>query len=162
MNKALTVALVALVALALAVAGCGGGDDSTGSTEVSVNADLTKAQFLQQANAICAKANQELDQEIEEFAKEHNLGGKKEPTKEVLAEAAEEILLPSATRQVEEIRDLGAPAGEEKAVDKILTAAEKAVEESEEDPAKAALSTGGPFTDANKLASDYGLKRCGE
>jgi hypothetical protein len=150
---------VACAAVAMIVGGCGGSDDNTDSTD---SAELTKAQFLKQGNAICAKANEEVGKEFEEFAKENKLSEGKEPTEELLAEAVEEILLPSVTQQVEEIRELGVPAGEEKQVDKILTAAEEGIEEAEDEPASAAAQTGGPFDDADKLATAYGLKRCGE
>lgn len=156
MSKPLMALLAAFAAIAL-VAGCGGGDDSTDSTS-----SLTKAQFLKQGNAICEKGNDEVEEGVAKFAKEHNFSGGNQPTKAELTEAAEEILIPSVDKQLEGLRDLGAPAGEEEKVDEILSAAEKALEEGEEDPASLTAESTGPFTEVNKMASDYGLTTCGE
>lgn len=157
MNKLYVGIVAACAALAMIVGGCGGGDEETSAA----GAELSKAEFLKQGNAICAKGNKEVSKGYEAFAKERNLQNQ-EPTEELLAEAVEAVLLPSVTRQVEELRELGAPAGDEKQVDKILTAAEKAIEETEEKPAPAGVTTGGPFAEAKELAAAYGLKRCGE
>jgi hypothetical protein len=147
----------ALAALAMIVAGCGGDDDSTGTT-----GSLTKAEFVKQGNAICAKGNKELDEDFEKFAKEHNLSENKRPSNAVLTEASEDILIPVVSDQIEQLRDLGAPAGEEQQVDEILTAAEEGIEKGEEDPVSLTAENGGPFKKANKLAKDYGLTKCGE
>jgi hypothetical protein len=153
-------ALLAAVAAIALVAGCGGGDDSTDSTEST--SSLTKAQFLKQGNAICEKGNDEVEEGVVDFLEENNLSGSKAPTKAQLTQAAEEILIPSVSKQLDELRDLGAPSGEEEEVDKILSAAEKALEEGEEDPASLAAESTGPFVEVNKMATDYGLVRCGE
>ncbi len=153
MSKPLVALLAAVTALAIIVAGCGGSDDSTSS--------LTKAEFLKQGNAICAEGNKEIDSEFEAFAEENNLSENKEPTEEQLTEAAEDILIPAVDKQLGELRDLGAPEGEEEEVDKLLTAVEEALEEGEEDPS-VLTSQGSPFADVNKMARDYGLTTCGE
>jgi hypothetical protein len=140
-------------------AGCGSSDDSTDSTSSS---SLTKAEFLKQGNAICAKGEKELNEEFEKFAEEENLSENKQPTKAQLTKATEEVFLPIIKEQVEGIRDLGAPSGEEEQVDEVVTAAEEALEKGEEDPASLANEKEDPFADANKLANDYGLTKCGE
>ena len=74
MSKALVVALVAFAAIAMIVAGCGGGGDST-----TDSGSLTKAEFLKQGNAVCAKGNKEIEEGFEEFEKENGLQNK-QPT----------------------------------------------------------------------------------
>jgi len=153
-SKPVLALLAAVAAIAMIAAGCGSSDDDSSA--------LTKAEFVKQGNAICAKGNKEIEGEFEGFAKEHNLSGDKEPSKEVLGEAAEDIVIPSVNVQVEELRELEAPSGEEDQVDEILTAAEEALETGEEDPVALTNEDEDPFAKANKLAQDYGLARCGE
>jgi hypothetical protein len=80
----------------------------------------------------------------------------------VQEEAAEEILIPLISSQVEELRALGTPEGDEGEVDEILTGAEEAIEEGEEDPISLIGSNSSKFKEVNKLAREYGLTVCGE
>ena len=159
MSKPFIALLAAVAAIAMIAAGCGGSDDNTDSTSTS---SLTKDEFLKQGNAICAKGNKELGSEFEEFAKEHNLSANKPPSEKQLAEFADESFVPAVGGQLEELRDLGAPSGEEKEVDKILSAAERALEEAEDDPTVITSESNSPFVEVNKMARDYGLTVCGE
>jgi hypothetical protein len=153
-------ALAAVAALAL-IAGCGGGSDSSGSTDATTSS-LTKAQFLKQGNAICAKGNKEIEEGFEEFGKEHHFSKKNQPSQAELEEAAEEVLIPNIRREIDDIRALGAPSGEEAEVEAVLAAAEKGLEKGEEDPGAMIEEGEGPFKEANKLAREYGLVKCGE
>ena len=154
--------LAACAAIAMIVGGCGGGDDTTDTTASTDSTELTKAQFVKQGNAICAKANEELNKEVEKFFKETGLGEKQSPSAAELKKVAEEFVTPIVGRQVDELRELGAPAGEEKQVEKILTAAEEGIEKSEEEPESLLAGENSAFGKANELAIDYGLKTCGE
>lgn len=155
MSKRVVVLLAALAALALVVAGCGGGSDSTESTS-----SLTKAEFLKQGNAICAKGNKEIEEGFEKFGKEHGFSKEKEPSKAELEKAVETVVIPNVSNEVESIRALGPPDEEAEAV---LDAAESALEKGEEDPKQFLKEeSAGPFANANKLAREYGLTKCGE
>jgi hypothetical protein len=152
-------ALVAAVAaVALVVAGCGDSDDSTTDS----GASLTKAEFVKQGNAVCAKGNKEIEEGFEEFSEEKNLRQNKEPSKAVLTEASETILIPAVSSQIDELRALGTPEGDEGEVDQLLTNAEEVLEEGEEDPVSLTEEGSGGFTDVNKEARAYGLTVCGE
>lgn len=155
--KTVLALLIGAMAVALVAVGCGGGDDTTEST-----ASLTKAEFVKQGNAICSKGSAKLESEFEAFAKEHNLSQNEEPSKATLEEEVEEVLIPAVTRQVEEIRDLGVPEDDQGEVDEILTGAEEAIEEGEEEPSTLLASSPGKFTEVNKEAREYGLTVCGE
>jgi hypothetical protein len=155
-RKSLVVALAAFVAVGMIVAGCGGGGDSS-----SDSSSLTKAEFLKQGNAVCAKGNKEIQEGFEEFEKENGLQNK-QPTKAQLKEAIETIVLPAVSKQVEGIEPLGAPSGEEAEVETITDAAGEAVEKGEEDPAALTSEKADPFAEANELANKYGLVKCGE
>jgi hypothetical protein len=155
LSKSLIALLVAVAAIAMIVAGCGGSRDSSESTS-----SLTKAEFVKQGNAVCAKGNKEIQEGFEEF--EQEVGSQKQPTKAQLTEAIETIVLPAVRQQVEGVKDLGAPSGEEAKVEAITDAAEEALEKGEEDPASLTTEKADPFAKANELANEYGLVKCGE
>jgi hypothetical protein len=147
------IALSAVFALALVAVGCGG-DDSTST------ASITKAEFLTQGNAICDKGNKEINTAFESFAKENNLEQNQNLTDAQATEASNTILIPNVQSQVDQIRELGAPAGQETQVDAILTAAQQGIDDLKDDPTLLAQSNADPFAEANKLARDYGLTAC--
>ncbi len=148
--------LTAALAFAAVAAGCGGNDDSDNT------ASLTKAQFLKQGNAICAAGNKEIEEEFEAFNEDGHLDENQEPSDAEAEEIANTILIPSVSKQIDELRELGAPEGEEEKVDEILDAAEEALEEVEDDPESVVTEGNGPFTDVNKMTREYGLTTCGE
>jgi hypothetical protein len=149
--------LVGMLVGALLVAGCGSDSSTTDTT-----ASITKAEFVKQGNAICKEGNEEIEGEFEKFAKENTLSEKKAPTEAQLEEAAEQFLIPAITRQVEGLRALGAPSGEEEKVNTLLDNAETALEEVEEDPSLLSGEKSEPFEDVNKEARAVGLTTCGE
>ena len=134
------------VGAALLAIGCGGDDDGGSS--------ISKQEFLKQGNEICAKGNQELDQ----AANETFSGGP--PSEEEVVTFVDDELLPNVEGQVSDLRDLGAPEGDEDEVNAILDAADQAIEAIGDDPA-AAFRGDDPFAEANQLARDYGLVACG-
>lgn len=154
MGKPLIALLAAVAALAL-IAGCGGGSDSTESTS-----SLTKAEFVKQGNAICAKGNKEINEGFEKFVEENGLSKTKAPSKAVQEEAVETVLIPRIRKEIESIRALGPP---DEAAEAVLDAAEEALEKGEEEPIQFLKEeSAGPFAKANKLSREYGLTKCGE
>jgi len=160
-SKRLIAVLFGVLAIAVIAAGCG---SSSSSSEPSTSS-LTKAEFIKQGDAICAKAEKENEAEFEEFAKENGLSENKEPSKAVQEELATSILLPSVSGQLEDIRALGAPSGEEEQVDEIIETVEGEVEEAEEEPTvlfEAEEEGKSPFAAGNKMAREYGFTVCGQ
>ena len=138
--------LAGACAFAAAVAiGCGGSDDD----------NLTKAEFLQQGNAICKKGNQEIDK-----AANKTFEKGKEPSKAQITKFAEDTLIPSVEEQVSGLRDLNPPSADEDQVNKILDEADSALDETKDAPAIFAANED-PFKKANQLANQYGLTECG-
>ena len=153
-TKRLIPLLLAVLAIALVAAGCG----SSKKSGESGSSKITKAEFLRKGNAICAQGNKELDAQ----GKKLFAGQKSKPTKAQIAEFAKKYAIPSVEKQVNGIRALGAPAGDEDKVKAILDAADEGVAKLKQDPAALAASEGSdPFAKANKLARDYGLTVCG-
>lgn len=158
MSKRFVALLAALAALALIVAGCGGGSDSTEGTTA-----LSKAEFVKQGNAICAKGSKEIEEGFEKFGKEQGFSKNKQPSKAELQEGIETIVIPKIQKEIAGIRALGIPAEEGAEAEAVLDAAEEALEEGEENPSLLLKEeSAGPFAKANKLAREFGLTKCGE
>ncbi len=139
-----------VVLLAVGVAGCGGGDDST---EAETSPSLTKSEFIQQANAICAEGNKETDAVFGNFEK-----GEPKPEAETVIE---QEFVPSIQMQIDEVRALGAPEGDEETVEEMLDLAQADLERVESDPGIVINgSEVDQFADFAKIAHPYGLTEC--
>lgn len=141
----------ATLAVGLIAAGCGGGDDESG---IATSA-FTKAEWIAQADEICSVGDRKLERDAEQV-----FAGHRPPTKGALAEFGRKAVVPGVQDQVDRIRALGAPEGDEEQVEAILTAAEEALEEVRANPAS--LEGGGPFAEVNALAAEYGLDECAD
>ena len=124
MNRFLAL-IAAVAALAVVFAGCGDSDESTTDS----GASLTKAEFIKQGNALCAVGNKKIENGFGKFAKENNLSQNQEPSKVELRGASEDILIPAVSNQIDELRALGTPEGDEGEVDELLTNAEEVLED---------------------------------
>jgi hypothetical protein len=146
-SKGTIAAVIAvLTALVLALAGCGGGDDTT---------SLTKAQYVKQANAICKKGEEErsalLQSATENVNREFNDAEKE---KVVMT-----VFVPPYRQTIKKLEELPSPEGEEEKVEAITKAMDVAAKKVEADPLKG-LEDISQFEEANKLASDYGITNC--
>jgi hypothetical protein len=129
---------------------CGGdGEKDSSSSQAE---PLSKAEFVAQADEICAQGNQEIVTAIEDFPAE--------PSEQEVTEFAEEVLVPNTQQQHDDIADLGAPEGDEDAVQAILDALQEGIDSVEEDPASL-TSSDDPLEEASDLAEAYGLTECG-
>ena len=146
-------ALAASAAIALGAAGCGG-DDGDGSTTETAAAALSKEDFIAQADQICADG----DAAIDEAGQEQFASG--QPTDEELTQFFVDTVLPTITDEIDEIRTLGVPEGDEDLVAAVLDSAEQAVADATADPESLAGGSD-PFAESNKLATAYGLEVCG-
>lgn len=172
--------LVAL--LAVGVIGCGGGDRET--TEPSATTDvpsaaapsatvseatempstvepsairtpdatvdgvLTQQQFVEQGNAICAAGSAEIEDA------DRSLAGSS-------TEFFLDTVAPNIRQQVEAMRALGFPAGDEETLEAIFDDTEQVLAEIESDPARVGRPPN-PFADLNERMADYGLTTCAE
>ena len=141
----------ALAALSIA-AGCGGGDSDSGGGEIS------KAAFIKKADAICAKNNERMAKASVALIKRKNFAN---PTRAEYEAVVDKALVPGVKREVEELKALGAPNGDEDVVNSMITALEEGVETAERDPKAVSTSSDAIFGIASRLAGEYGLKVCG-
>lgn len=144
--------LVVLASIAL-FSGCGDSD--------SAATPLTKAQFVKQGDAICAKADRA---QIDAFL----ASAKKNPKKAETQSGEEELIttagLPPVKTAIEELGELGVPEGDEQQIEAILSGMEKALREAEADPGTVVLETSQstPFDGVEKLAREYGFVACAD
>lgn len=139
---------IALLAAGTA-AGCGGDDEEP----------LSKAEYIKQGDAICKKAQAEGEKQTEEmFA---DLGPNEEPSEDQLETFVEGVLKPNTEGQVNDLRDLSPPEGDEDTVNEIYDGVEGALAEIQDDP-NMLLSEDDPFEEASQKAEDYGFKVCSE
>ncbi len=136
-------ALAAILSVGIVAVGCGGGDDA-----------LTKSEFLKQGNAICKKGNQAVDS-----AANKAFTGNKQPSDAEVTKFAEDTAIPEIQTEIDGIRDLAPPSGDDGKVSAILDEAQAALDKAKADPLIFASNTD-PFAKANQLAKDYGLTEC--
>jgi hypothetical protein len=145
-----TRASIPIVLILVFAAGCGGGDT------------LSKAEFIEKADAICARADKTKNGEAAGYQKAHlkelvPLSRAENVEKLVIA-----VLLPSVQKEVEEIEALGPPSEDKKKVEDFTRAVEAAMKKAEKKPADVANFYASPFRDADKIAQEYGFKNCSE
>jgi hypothetical protein len=150
--RARVVALAALAALALA-AGCGGGGGGDGDP-------LTTEEFLQQADAICAEANQQLDalgepQTIQELA---TMAPEALSISEQSLDSLSE-LNPPEDLQAQYDRALELLGQQNALAQELVTAAEAG----DQAQIQAIASEAEPLdTEADGIAAELGLTECGQ
>jgi hypothetical protein len=137
-------AVAAMLALGLTAAGCGGASKS------STTATLSKAQFLAQGNAICAQGNQRL------APADKALGN--QPTTAQITAFVTTAFAPDIQSQIDGLRGLSAPSGEQATVSNMLGVAQTDLNKIKSNPAL--LAGGAGFTDFAHLAHPYGLTDC--
>jgi hypothetical protein len=142
--------IVALLVIAVTVAGCGSSSSSMMSAAPSATT-ITKAQFVAKANAICQKGNDATQ------AAGSKLG--KEPREaEQLAFVAEKEV-PAVQAQIDALKALGAPAGEEATVANIINTAQADLDKVKSEPALVVHGID-VFANFAKIAHPYGLTSC--
>lgn len=133
-----------LLSLSLAATGCGGDE------EAEEPAPISKADFITEAEQICTDGNEELQAAGEALGEN--------PSQEQIAGFAADTMVPNIQEQHDDIEALGAPEGDEDEVTAILDALQEAIDAVEADPGS--ITSSDPFTEANELATDYGLEGC--
>ena len=157
MRHAAFLAILATVGL---VAGACGSDKA-----------LTKAEYIEQGNAICANSNAQIDLVFEEVFADFP----DEPAQQQLSEVIGELaagFIPLMEAQLTDLRALPPPKEDKETLGVLLDDLETVLEEINqlaEDAAagdQAALdrldSEEDPFADVNRRAIQYGLTVCGE
>jgi hypothetical protein len=118
-----------------------------------------KAAVIKNADVACRQTRAGLIGEQEAYLATHN--SEELPQGELVANMTKTVLLPKIEAEIEKIRKLGAPAGDEKQVEAILLAQLAGVDEV---AGLRALETNealeAPFAEANKMRKGYGFRVC--
>jgi hypothetical protein len=130
---------------ALFAAACG--DDDGGS-------EISQEDFIEQANEICEAGNAEL----EELLADVDVSTMSE---EEIGELVVDEQVPIVRDQIDSIRDLGFPDGDEEEVGGILDDAEQLLDDIEDDP-QMLFADEDPFAAVNERLAEYGLATCAE
>lgn len=157
MSKGLIALSVGALAIALIAGGCGGDDDTSTSS-------ISKAAFIKKADAICQAGDKRVEAKLAAYLKENVVKESEESVSETNAKAteiAETAVIPAITREIEGLRALGAPSGDEDEIEAILEALEEGLERTEEDPATGLRTNTELFRRAKGLSEEYGLAVCG-
>jgi hypothetical protein len=139
--------LTATLIIGVSASGCGSSNKSATS---ATTASITKAELLAKGNAICAHGNQKL------AGAQSALGSR--PSQAQITAFVKSSLGPDIQSQIDGIRALGAPSGEQSTVTSMLGVAQKDLDKLESNPAL--LASGPPFADFAKIAHSYGLTAC--
>jgi hypothetical protein len=142
-------AIIGLAAIAALGSGCGG------SGEDEATASVTKAQFVKEADAICAERNKKWDASVASYKKKlqaENASLDEEHVGELISSS----LVPLMKDELGQMEGLGAPAGDEESIDKMLGARSKAVAELEAEPL--AVYSSESLNSFSSQAAAYGLK----
>lgn len=140
--------------------GKSGSDSGKSGKSATPSGGLSKAEFVNQANAICEKGKKQSLKEMAAYVKQHK-GGSGQPGPALIVKAVKAVFIPGVETQIEEIRALGAPPGEEAKVDAFLAALEEGVEAAgEASGGSAGAAFGQGFKRSAKLAREYGLNGC--
>jgi len=149
------VPIAVLLLAGLFVAGCG----SSSTTTTATTATITKAEFVAKGNAICAAGNKAQQAGINAFFKKHGLKENQQPTKAQQAEAVNTVLVPGIQSQINAVKNIGAPSGEEQQVNSALEASQQDLNKVKANP-ELAFAKESAFADAGKQLHALGLTKC--
>jgi len=145
--------LAGVLATAVVMVGCGGGDSDTAVAESSVS----KPQYVKQAEAVCKKSEEELQADFAAFVRK---SGNAKPTDALYASLFDEVVEPNLSAELEALRDLDVPEGDASEVEDLLLAREESIATVEDNPKVIIQNSEKVFEDASRTAGAYGLKAC--
>lgn len=155
-NKWIAGILIGMISLIVG-AGCGGGDASTTA--------LTKGEFVKEANLICTKNRWEIRAASARMNRRYyqleGVDTSSQPVngdleKKLFKRMVYGVTIPVMKERLEHFEELGAPAGDEAVVAKMLRTQATAIEELEEKGLAAALGSI-PMLNFLREANAYGL-----
>lgn len=178
MRLKIVLILGAIAILAIVVAGCGGGGDSTsGSTTASKETtksgettpnkedakttkskaaanskQLTSSEFTIRMNEACIQVPPSYKEKLKELEK----GGKKPTKAEINLKAA----VPPLYATISLMESLKPPADEEQKLEEVISALESAAKGLEAEPESELSGPKSPFAEFQKLTKEYGFETC--
>ncbi len=142
-------ASVFLAVLALAGVAAGRGSSSSDNS-TTTTAAILKAEFVTKGNQICKQGNDAINQAGKQLGNSVN--------EQQLEAFATNTIIPNIQKQIDGVKALGAPAGEEAQVNAVITSAQADLDKLKADPTK--IKDNSLFNDANQKAKAVGLTEC--
>lgn len=170
MSKSIRIFLALAIVASAILIGCGGSDDGgdataskgDSSTLAKSAAPQTKAEYIKQADLVCAKSKKSRYYEAVAYRRDHQ--------KELAAlepiPAEENVILAVALPSIEEeivaLKAIAVPKKEQKSINAIIAAMESGVKGAKKNPYATELEvpSENPFKKADRLIRDYGFKDC--
>ncbi len=157
-------ATLAVFLTALAVVGCGNDDSGNAGAAADGTADggpittssISKAEYVEQADAICAQNTKERFAALTAYGQKESGASQKER----LAGAVDAVIIPSIEEEAEELRELGAPAGDEDRIEALVFAFEDVARVARANESLLADPVGEKIREARRLGREYGLTEC--
>jgi len=154
-----------VLAVIVLVAGCGGGGGSESARDadssiptVQANSLSTKA-FLKKANALCKETKTRSQVGYVHYAEANKVPSSGAGLSAKAAEFVTTVFTPIYQDQIDKLRALGAPQGDEAKITSIIGAMERGLAQSKAHPLEFIRSA--PFfNEASKLSIAYGLAEC--
>jgi len=135
---------------ALVAAGCGGSSDE----------EVTKAEFIKEADAVCRQAEKVKREKMEGFLAQSSAGEEKPLKLSELQEMATKAILPSMRSMVDGLSELPTPSEDDGKGEQIVADFDEITTELEENPLPLATGKPDPFEPIAKEAEKYGFKTC--
>jgi hypothetical protein len=148
--------LLLVGASAIAVSGCGAEGSSNVPSAPVTTSSLGKAQYLERAKALCARNRKKREAATAAYGEKHE----NRPVAQRLEGAFQDVVVPSMEAHLAELRELGAPRGDEDAVEAIIVANEDWIDAVKQKGILAQGAVNRLFNRAAKLAIEYGLRAC--
>ncbi|MEA2425059.1 MAG: hypothetical protein QOH13_1469 [Thermoleophilaceae bacterium] len=137
------IAVLAALVASLALAACGSSSDSK----------PTKAEYITKADAICKKADTEIN------AQAQKQFGNKAPTDAQVTTFTHDVVLPKIEKESSDLKALDKPKGDDAQLNALFASLDKSINTAKSTDGTLDNST---FADANTKAKAYGLKVCGQ
>lgn len=144
-----------LAALPLAVAACGSDESDEQAAAIPTP---TKSEFIAQADEICATGDSQIDADAGSILGAESRDAR--PSPKQVERIVDEAIAPGVQSQVDQIRALTPPEGDEEVIGEFLDSAEAGIEALREDPSRL-VTDDDPFARTSQLASAYGFDVCG-
>lgn len=155
MSKHLAALSLGILLALLPLVGCG--EDDGDSPMIS------KAVFVKKASAICSETNAKASSEGIKVLRRLESDGASGQDPE--AALVTEWLVPTIQTEIDELRALGTPDGDEERVDAILVALQDVIDRADADPERylsEQVNFEHPYKEVEKLATAYGISECGQ
>lgn len=164
MNARLKTTSAAVIAISIVALGCGSSGSSTSSSGAAStggdSSSLSKAEFVEQANAACQQAKKGAFARVAFYAKVHRSDGL--PQKVLAERAFNRAFVFAVEKEVDALEELLPAAGKEKKFEVMLVSKEAALRAATriELQAEEIRELDDLFTESNKRARSLGLAHC--